>query len=187
MERCPSQDARLNELVATHRNAITGYCYRRLHRDDVNDAVADVFLIAWRKINQAPAGDEALLWLYGVARNVVHNHNRSARRRRRLAAKMASLAPSTIPDPEVQVVRRDEDQRLLTAVDRLKPTEQELLRLRAWEELSLAEIGEVVGLSTRAVESRLARIRKRLAVLLEQEERRHIAQTPRLVEKGGSL
>ncbi len=187
MDRQPSQDARLNHLVAAHRNAITAYCHRRVHRDDVNDAVADVFLVAWRKIDQAPSDDEALLWLYGVARNVVHNHNRSARRRRRLAAKMASLAPSSAPNPEVQVVRRDEDQRLLTAVDRLKPSERELLRLRTWEELSLAEIAEVVGLSTRAVQSRLARTRKRLAALLEQEERRHTAQTPRLVEKGGSL
>lgn len=187
MDRYPSRDARLNQLVANHRRAITAYCYRRLHRDDVNDAVADTFLVAWRKIDRAPCDDEALLWLYGVARNVVSNHNRSARRRQRLNAKMAALAPSVTPDPEVQVVRRDEDQRLLNAVDRLKPAELELLRLRAWEELSLAEIAEVVGLSARAVESRLARIRKRLASLLEQEERRNVARPPRLVEKGGSL
>ena len=187
MDRSPSQDIRLHELVVAHRSAITAYCHRRLRRDDVNDAVADVFLVAWRKIHQAPEGEEALLWLYGVARNVVHNHTRSVRRRQRLAAKALSITPPSSPTPEMQVLRREEDMQLLAAVNRLRSDEIELLRLRTWEELSLEEVASVVGLSIRAVESRLARIRKRLAVLVGQEERRRLTPAPQPVEKGGSL
>ena len=61
---------------------------------------------------------------------------------------------------------RAEDRELLAAVDRLRPLDQELIRLRTWEELSHAEIAAALGLSPRSVESRLARIRKKLSGLL---------------------
>ena len=62
------------------------YCSRRLGVQEANDAAAEVFLVAWRKIDQVPIGADARMWLYGVARNVVRNASRSARRRERLAA-----------------------------------------------------------------------------------------------------
>lgn len=66
----------------------------------------------------------------------------------------------------MQVVRRAEDRDLLAAVSQLKSQDQELLRLRTWDELSLTEIATVSGLSVRSVESRLARTRKKLAASL---------------------
>jgi RNA polymerase sigma-70 factor (ECF subfamily) len=156
-------------MFDAHRASIWSYCFRRLPGDDVQDAVADVFLHAWRRIDQAPDGDGRLLWLYGIARNVVRNARRSGTRRRRLRDRARALAGSESDDPAAQVVRRAEDQELLQAVDRLDPLARELLRLRTWEELTLAEIATVTGMSTRAVESRLARIRKRLAVMLREQ------------------
>jgi len=173
-------------MFASHRDAMWVYCYRRLPRDDVQDAVAEVFLVAWRRIDQAPEGDETLLWLYGVARNVVRNFRRSSMRNQRLRVKAGAFHQADDPTPEMQVIRRAEDQELLAAVDRLKPLEQELLRLRTWEELSLDEIASVVGLSKRGVESRLARIRKKLGVLLHvPTSSSHQTLSPRPVEEGG--
>ncbi len=185
MQQSPSQDARLQRLHASHHDALWAYCYRRLRRDDVPDAVAEVFLVAWRRIDQAPDDSETLLWLYGVARNVVRNFNRSVRRRLRLAAKVASVHQPHSPSPEVQVIQSAENRELLAAVDRLSPLEQELLRLRTWEELSLAEIASVVGLSVRAIESRLARVRKKLAASLRVPNESSRMVSPRPVEEGG--
>ena len=42
--------------------------------------MAEVFLTAWRRIDQIPSGSE-LPWLYGVAHNVVANQQRSFVRR----------------------------------------------------------------------------------------------------------
>ena len=157
MKQSPSQDAEFQRMFTSHRDAVWVYCCRRLPRDDVQDAVAEVFLVAWRRIDQAPEGDESVLWLYGVARNIVRNFHRSAIRRQRLRIKVGAIHQPADPTPEMQVIRRAEDRELLAAVDRLKPLEQELLRLRTWEELSLDEVASVVGLTTRSVESRLAR------------------------------
>jgi RNA polymerase sigma-70 factor (ECF subfamily) len=171
-------------MFADHRDAVWSYCYRRLDRSDVPDAVAEVFLAAWRRIENAPAAPETLAWLYGIARNVVRNATRSSGRRRRLHEKAASIRAPHPATPEVEVVRRAEDAALLAAVARLKPLEQELLRLRTWEELPLAEIAAATGLSVRAVESKLARVRKRLAGMLDVPTRKP-ARRPRPVEEGG--
>lgn len=180
-----SEHARYQRMFTSHRGAVWAYCYRRLHRSEVADAVAEVFLVAWRRIDRAPHGTDELLWLYGVARNVVRNSKRSSIRRRRLRDKIGSMKQPNPPTPEVLVVRSAEEGELLAAVARLKPLEQELLRLRTWEELSLGEIAEVTGLSVRAVESRLARVRKQLARLLGVPTSSRSTVSPRPVEEGG--
>lgn len=185
MAHFPSQDARFRRLFDAHEEAMRAYCFRRLGPDDANDAVAEVFLVAWRRIDRSPAGDEARLWLYGIARNVVHNARRSERRSHRLTARLAGVRQHPDPGPEPQVVRRAEDRMLLEAVDRLAPMERELLRLKTWEELSAADIAGVVGLSVRAVESRLSRIRKKLAKWLDAPASRSSPSRPQPVEEGG--
>ena len=141
------------------------YCVRRVPIDDVNDAMAEVFTVVWRRLSTAPHGDDVRLWVYGIARNVVANQRRSARRTRRLTGKLASLGRSPGIGPEPVVVRRSEDERLITALEELRPAERELLRLRAWENLSSIEIGQVLGTSADAVDMRLVRARRKLAKL----------------------
>ncbi|NNF11364.1 MAG: sigma-70 family RNA polymerase sigma factor, partial [Acidimicrobiia bacterium] len=68
-------------------------------------------------------------------------------------------------------VRNAEYQAALDALSRLKPIDQELLRLRIWEDLSHAEIGEVLGISSHAVTMRLKRATGRLAKLLTVKSR----------------
>ena len=48
---------------------------------DAQDAAAEVFLTAWRRLDQLPEGDEARAWLYVTARRVIANQRRSNRRR----------------------------------------------------------------------------------------------------------
>ncbi len=162
----PAQEAQFQRLFASHHKAIQRYCLRRLPSSEANDAASEVFLVAWRRIDEIPTGDEALPWLYGIGRNVVRNIARSARRKLRLAAKVASLAPSSVPATETIVVRHTEHERALDALARLRPEDQELIRLRTWEELSIRQIASIVGLTERAVESRLMRSRRKLETLL---------------------
>ena len=66
------------------------YCKRRLSIHDANDAVADIFVTVWNKIDDIPPGDEARLYLYGIARNAVRNTQRSGRRWTRRARPTAT-------------------------------------------------------------------------------------------------
>ncbi|WP_298210431.1 sigma factor [Ferrimicrobium sp.] len=48
------------------------YTLRRVpSAGDAADVVAETYTIAWRGLEQIPVGDAALLWLHGVAENVV--------------------------------------------------------------------------------------------------------------------
>ena len=53
-----------------HYDAIHSYFVRRTDPASTQDLTAEVFLVAWRRIDDVPRGEETLLWLYGVAANV---------------------------------------------------------------------------------------------------------------------
>jgi len=156
-------EARFHSLFSQSYDDVLRYCLRRLPVADANDAASEVFVVAWRRIAEAPRGDEAVLWLYGIARNVVRNAKRSARRSLRLSAKVAGLAPGRVEGPERQVVVSDELEYVLRSLDRLSESDQEILRLRAMERLSLTEISSVLGCTEEAARKRFERAAKRLS------------------------
>jgi RNA polymerase sigma factor (sigma-70 family) len=162
MLRSPAGDAAFRSLYAHTFDAVARYCLRRLPPATAHDAVAEVFLVAWRRIDDVPPADEALPWLFGVARNVVRNTERSSRRSHRLEARLASQPVSTDPGPEPLVVRRDEERRLLQALDSLPPVDREVVRLRAYEELTFSQIGQAIGCSEEAAKKRVTRALRRL-------------------------
>ncbi|HJQ90461.1 MAG TPA: sigma factor [Acidimicrobiia bacterium] len=72
---------RFDALFEAHRLDIASYCnWRTSSRADAEDAVAEVFLVAWRKIDLVPSG-AARAWLYATARRVTANTRRSLHRR----------------------------------------------------------------------------------------------------------
>jgi RNA polymerase sigma-70 factor, ECF subfamily len=52
-------------MYRTHTGAERGFVHRRVSATAGNEAVADVFAIAWRRIDEAPSDD--LSWLLGIA------------------------------------------------------------------------------------------------------------------------
>src|ERR1700729_3008077 len=81
---------RFGKLYRDQARAILSYALTRVDDpDDAPDAVAETFLVAWRRLEEVPIGPRERLWLYGVARRVIANLHRSARRRTRLAERLA--------------------------------------------------------------------------------------------------
>jgi RNA polymerase sigma-70 factor (ECF subfamily) len=165
--------------------AVRGYCLRRLPADDALDATSEVFLVAWRRIDIVPDGDEARLWLFGVARNTVRTFERATRRVTRLRTRLRGVAATSVAGPEIQVVASLEYQRLLAALDQLTRSDQEVLRLRLWEELGVPEIAAVLDCSEKAASKRylraLARLNRRVTALDSRTIRPHLAA------RGGEL
>ena len=185
MGTVPSSDARFRELYEEHYADIRSFCLRRLPVDAANDAAAEIFIVAWRKLDKVPDGSRARLWLFGVARNVVAHQHRSRSQVKRLRTKLAQTADRhvDVAPAESVVVRRSEDQAVLDALNRMKPDDRELIRLKIWEELSHAEIGEVFGISAHAVDMRLQRAGKKLARSLSTSK----FVRPQAIPEGGEL
>jgi RNA polymerase sigma factor (sigma-70 family) len=158
--RSPTHDQEFRRIYDEHFEAIRRYCLRRLPLADANDAVSDVFLVAWRRRNDIP--EQELPWLYGVARNAVRNVERQKRRSLRVSAR-ASVEPMyPSPGADVLMVRNEDDTRLMTALASLGDRDREILMLRAWEGLTAPQIAEINGISVSATEKRLSRAAKRL-------------------------
>lgn len=153
---------RFERLYAASYEAILGYALRRTKTpEDAADVLAETFLTAWRRMDQAPEGPTQRLWLYGIARRVLANHLRGQRRYSRLGARLLSTAERAViqpfdPDPDPAGV-------IAAAFDRLGDTDREILALAGWELLRPGEIAQVLGCSGGSARVRLYRARQRFA------------------------
>lgn len=168
MSPATEDDERFRRVYASSFEPLLAYALRRVERaEDATDIVAETFLIAWRRGTEMPDGDEARLWLYGVARRVLANQQRGGRRRERLGARLRErLAAVVVADPAGEVSQRVT---VRAALERLGELDREVLRLTAWEGLQPREAAEVLNISAAAVRTRLSRARARLRELLGDE------------------
>jgi RNA polymerase sigma-70 factor, ECF subfamily len=137
---------RFSELYRTQYDAVLSYAWRRTDPETARDVVAETFLVAWRRLDAVPADrGQARPWLYGVARRVLANAERSRRRAERVTAKLSRQHRNGhAPDPAAEVTQRA---RLDRALASLTASDQEALRLVGWEELDLAEAARAMGIS----------------------------------------
>jgi RNA polymerase sigma factor (sigma-70 family) len=149
-----------------NRPRVIAYALRRTRSpEDAADIVAETFTIAWRRLEDVPRGEVAILWLYATARRVLANHGRRVRRRNELVGRIgaelaAGLARVEPPDEESVVAR--------AALSRLGEDDRELLMLVGWEGLGAAQLACVLGCSEVAARIRLHRARSRLATAMHE-------------------
>ena len=167
MHTAGDPEQRFRSLYDWRELDILGYLARRIGQQEAVDAAADVFVVVWGRIDDVPEGDAARPWLFGVARNVLRNRRRAARRYWRFLERYRGLGGDWSEEPEPIVVRRQDYETVVAALERLRPGEQELLRLVAWEELPYTEIAELLGCSRHAVDQRVQRAFHHLASVME--------------------
>ena len=154
--------SRLEALWAAHASAVLAYARRRAGATTADEVLSDVFLVAWRCLDEVP--DDARLWLLACARRSLANHQRADRRRLRLSRRMVSAGAS----PTTLVELRDTT--LARALATLSERDREALLLTAWEGLSGDQAAAVLGCSPQAFRVRAHRARKRLASALGAAE-----------------
>tara|TARA_R110000772_G_scaffold68688_4_gene152154 strand:- start:669 stop:1223 length:555 start_codon:yes stop_codon:yes gene_type:complete len=146
---------------AYHRHVLTYAMRRSISGADAQDIAALVFEVLWQKLDTLSSDMEPLPWLYGVARCCLANHRRRLLTQERYRGALnheATLREQATPDESGD----EEAQAIRHALSQLAPTDQEVLRLSAWEELSHAQIGSALSISENAVSIRIHRARKRL-------------------------
>ena len=153
-------DAMFREHVA----GIASYCRWRLDSPcDGQDAVGEVFLIAWRRLDEVPGGDGTRPWLYATARRVMANQARANARRSKLREKLRAQPADGANDDDPLAGRVRE------ALAALGSRDRETLLLAEWEGLTPAEIAVVVERPAVAVRSRLHRARRRFRAAFESQ------------------
>jgi RNA polymerase sigma-70 factor, ECF subfamily len=157
-----SSQARFERLYRVHAPRVQAYVVRRVGAEAADDVVADVFVVAWRRLDNVP--EEPLPWLLGVARRVLANRRRGESRASALIDRLA-LEPH---ESDVGAVAIDE--RVIRALGRLRERDRELLMLIAWEGFTHAEVAHVLGVRRGTVAVRLHRARQQFAEALAAED-----------------
>lgn len=135
------------------------YRYFRRRTDDAataEDLCSDVFRIVWEK--SADNGSLSIMVLFGIAKNVLRNHDRSAFRSANLIGALRSARYDEAPTRDSPVQE---------ALERLNPDEREVLLLTYWDGFTSKEISDLLNTSATAVRMRLHRARKALSHLMQ--------------------
>ena len=165
--------SRFESQVMPHRAAAYNLAYWLLqNREEAEDVVQDAFLRAYQAY-PAFRGENAKTWLLVIVRNTAFNALKRKRRRGHLISLTEDLplqeVASEDPLPDTQIISEADRQLLLRTLAELPATYRDIIVLRDIENLSYAEIAEVVGLPIGTVMSRLYRARRALRSLLVQK------------------
>jgi RNA polymerase sigma-70 factor (ECF subfamily) len=166
---------RFDALFASYSSDIVAYCgWRADSVSDAQDAVAEVFLTAWRRLDEVPRGDAARVWLYATARRVIANQRRSSRRRVTLYQRLA-LDAVVVQEPPSS---GGEETLVHEALGRLGPRDREILLLAEWEGLPPSQIAEVMDCLAITARGRLHRARRRFRAVFEDLRTRDDGEQP---------
>ena len=162
--------AALDRLIREHQSRITRLVRRLMawpgESAEVDDVVQEVFLAAWVKRHQFRGDASAATWLTRIAINKTRNYARSKATWRRVVEQFGRMMAheSSRPDTDANEINNDA---LKLAINKLKPSDRELIVLRYLEENSPEEIAELTGQKRNTIDARLSRARKRLKELME--------------------
>jgi RNA polymerase sigma-70 factor (ECF subfamily) len=157
---------RFEAAVGEVHDPLQRYLLRRARPHDAEDALSEVLLTLWRRLDDVP-GDLVLPWCYGVARRTLANQRRSHQRRLRLVERLMAEPPGP---PRLDPTGVDGDPELAAALAELPPADREVLTLWAWEGLEPREMAIVLETTANAASLRLSRARKKLASKLGRQD-----------------
>ena len=157
--------ARFDALYRENAGEVRRYVRRRWDTQSADDVVADVFVVAWRRLSDVP--EDPLPWLLGVARRILANRRRGDARDHALRDRIRSDQFSAPAPGEAEASRGGEA--VWVALSGLSERDREALLLVAWEGLSTARAARVVGVRANTFAARLYRARRRFAHALRAQ------------------
>jgi RNA polymerase sigma-70 factor (ECF subfamily) len=148
------RQARFEALFRRNVQSVRAYAMRR-DTQRAEDVVAETFTTAWRRLEEVP--EHELPWLLAVARRVLANQRRSAKRqsslRERLALERTTTGEDVEDDPRAG--------RAVAALRTLSERDREVLLLIERDCLSRQAAATVLGCTRAEVRLRLHRARRR--------------------------
>ena len=174
-------DAALNDLMARHAEKLFHYLTRCLqNQDDAADAAQESFVRVYQNRAKFDPRQKFSTWLYAIASNLVKDRYRYQARHPQVSidaqneqttASWRENLPAQNPTPSERFQIEERADAVRRAVAALPEELRTPLILAEYEERSQAEIGEILGCTAKAVETRIYRarqlLRKSLGTLLK--------------------
>lgn len=160
-----------NRLMQRHAPRLVQFLRRQVgSRADAEDVAQNTFIAIHRNLARYDPSRAFVTWMFFIARNKARDHHRRRAVMNWIGLEdREALLPADTPDPEQVTGDKAELARAGAVLNTLPEGLRTPLLLSAVEGLSLAEIGAVMGISSKAAEVRVYRARKRLKELFARE------------------
>lgn len=162
--------AAFQELVERYQGAVYNLAYRMLGApEEAEDAAQEIFVRIYRQLARYDRSRKFSTWVLAIATNYCIDQ---LRRRRLQLVPLENIIPwakAREAGPEREALDREASDELQTLLRRLPEKYRAVLILRYWEELSCAEIGEVLQVPEGTVKTQLHRARKALERLMTEQ------------------
>jgi RNA polymerase sigma-70 factor (ECF subfamily) len=158
-------------LLGRYQHMVFTLAVRMLRdREQAEETTQDVFVKAYRSLGTFRGDSKFSTWLYRVAYHKILDACAREKRRRDLSSPVSleDLAEGSDQSTWAEILGRERKEILLQALANLTPEENSLMSLFYLQELSLAEIAEVLDTSAGVVKVRLFRARERLKKMMQE-------------------
>lgn len=170
IQRAVNGDAAAWEpLVLAYQETVFRLAYLLLgDPDDAEDIAQETFLRAWDHLKRFDAARPLRPWLLSIASNLASNRRRSIGRYLSALTRAfrAEPAPTGIEEKSLQSIEADH---LWKAVQNLAIADQQIIYLRYFLDLSVAETAEIIRVAEGTVKSRLSRALDKLRDIIQQD------------------
>jgi RNA polymerase sigma-70 factor (ECF subfamily) len=147
----------------------------RASQADVDDLVQQVFIAVHKDVSRFRGESQVTTWLYGIASRTVLMYFRSGRRRQRAMEAFAEESRATeelAPSAERGYANKQELERVMRALERVRPKKRVVFILHEVEGLSGKEIASALEINEATVWTRLFHARRELVAALRKERER---------------
>ena len=169
LERLKRGDLDAFETLWARYAGMAAYIVRAILPDphETEECLARIRVKLWEKLPGYQEEIAALsTYLTAVCRNAAYDRLRQLRRQAERSAPLTEQTPDPAPTPEEALLRQERTERLKAALNALRDFDRRLFYRKYYYLQSTAQIAAELGLSQRAVEGRLYRIRARMQKLL---------------------
>ena len=143
------------------------YCKFNLRNEqDSQDICQETFLKAWKSISNftEKKGGSFQAYLFRIARNLIID----ASRKKKEVQLKEYLEIESEENLDEHVDKESENQKVKTAIGKLKEKDRQIILLRYFEEMTTAEVAKVIGTKEGAIRVRIHRILKNLREIIQK-------------------
>ncbi|MEM6261420.1 MAG: RNA polymerase sigma factor [Bacteroidota bacterium] len=164
------------DIYRNHSDMVYNLCLNYLqNKEDAEDVTQLVFVKVYQQLDKFQGKSSLKTWIYRIAVNQCLDHQKASKRKKRFGVVRSLFAekedqkevtPIEMNHPGVALEDKEAVSRIFSLINQLAPKQKIALLLKTTEGLSGKEIGEVMNLSEKAVESLLSRARSNLKKML---------------------
>lgn len=165
MTRDQHRTREIEQRIRDNEEDLLRYFQRRLDNGaDAADGYSETLFVVWKQRRKLPTDpQEARMWLFGIAKNVIRNSCRGHARRTAATARLAEAIAVKRAGP-------DGNDAVRQAINGLPFEQAELIRLIYWDGFKTYEAANILGINPSTARSRVAAARGLLAETLEDDE-----------------